>query len=572
MKNPNTYYLDWKGLVDFFGREYFKPTGDYFKDTSVIAGMMLIFAVGSLLLSFCSSILNSHIGAYFGRNLRHAVFEKVMSLPEDNFDEIGIASLITRTTNDIEQMQRTVQFAIRMFVRAPVNFAVAIAMILYKNSQVAIIIALIIPIMIFVMVVTFIIAVPLFEKIQVLADELTLIARENIKGVRIIRAFNKQEKELERFNKTSNESKNTSIRFARIWSFNWPITDFLFMLNYLGIYFFGYRMLEGALVTNDTLYHITNIMACAEYSMELMFSFIMLSWVIVELPRARVCAKRINAILDCESEKDSTRVSNFDSSKDVFDYDNLSFKYPRSEKYALTNINIKAKPGDKIAICGTTGSGKSTLVSLLTKLYQIDEGSISIMGQNINDATFKDVRSNISFAPQQSTLFNGDVYSNLLKANPNASEEDMRKALSLAECFFLKEKGEDILKVKIEQNGKNLSGGQKQRLCIARALLKDSSIYIFDDSFSALDFKTDYKIRKNLYKQLNDKTIIIVAQRISTIMHSDNIVVLDEGKIVGQGKHDFLLMTCPKYKEIVKSQFSDVDILSSMKGGITNEK
>ena len=559
MQNPNGYFLRWQGLFPFFGVEFIAPTKDPMTDTLIIGGIMLIYSLLAISCAFASSIIVSHIGAHFGKAVRHAVFQKVINLSIDQYTEFGTASLITRTTNDIEQCQTTVQMSMRMMVRAPLTLIIAVVMILTKDPRIALVLAVSIPVSIVIIGILFAFAVPFFSKMQTLFDKVTMVLRESLTGVRVIRAFGQEEKELNRFNEVSGLAQKTVVRFARIMSFGTPLIDIAFNITYLAIYFMGYKLMEGQ--TMAAMADYTNILASAEYAMDVMFAFMMFAGLLIMWPRASVCAKRINAVLEkTPTVPEPENPKQIEKREGVIEFKDVTFTFPDGELPALSHISFKTKPGSTTAIVGSTGSGKSSLIRLIPRLYDVTEGEILVDGVNVKDLSKQDLRSRIGFVPQQALLFKGTIRSNMVFGSPETTEERIHEALKVAQATHFVSKKENGIDSEVEQGGKNFSGGQKQRLCIARALVRDAEIYIFDDSFSALDFKTDTKLRAALKEYTKNSSVIIVAQRVSTVLDADNIIVLNAGEVVGQGKHAELLENCEVYREIVYSQLDQEEI------------
>jgi ATP-binding cassette subfamily B protein len=399
---------------------------------------------------------------------------------------------------------------------------------------------------------------------QSLFDKVTKVLRESLTGVRVVRAFNQEKREAERFNEVSGQTARTVIRFARTMSFGEPIITITFNLTYIAIYFVAYNMYNG-LPWGEVMLRFPGILASAEYAMELMSAFMMFSFLLIMWPRASVCAKRINAVLDEELTipEPENPVEPF-KGDGLVEFRNVTFAFPDADAPSLTNISFTVKPGQTTAIIGSTGSGKSSVINLIPRLYDVTEGEILVDGHNVKDYRTKDLRAKIGFIPQQALLFKGTIRSNMLFGAPEATEEDINKALEVAQATHFVSQKEAGIDSEVEQGGKNFSGGQRQRLCIARALVRKAEVYIFDDSFSALDFRTDTKLRHALKGYTKDSSIIIVAQRVSTILDADNILVLNEGKLVGQGKHAELMKTCPVYQEIVHSQLDADEIQKSM--------
>lgn len=564
MQNPTGYFENWTGLLPFFGIEFIPPTQNGVTDTWILGGIMMGHALAALIVSFGASRCLAYVYAYFGKQVRHAVFAKVSHFSVEQFTEFGTASLITRTTNDIEQCQGMIHMGIRIMVRAPLTLILSIVMILTHDTRIALILAVSIPIIILVMVVLCILAIPMFSKMQALFDKVTMVLRESLTGVRVVRAFNQEKRESKRFNEVSMLTEKTVVRFARIMSFGEPLISITFNLTYIAIYFFAYRAYDGH-VWNDVLVNFPGILASAEYAMELISAFMMFSFMLIFIPRASVCAKRINAVLNAPlSIMEPENPIPAPRGDGLVEFRNVTFAFPDSSAPSLNDISFSAKPGETTAIIGSTGSGKSSVINLIPRLYDVTEGEVLIDGHNVKEYATNDLRGKIGFVPQQALLFKGTVRSNLLFGAPDATEEDLKNAIDVAQATHFLSKKENGIDSVVEQGGKNFSGGQKQRLCIARALVRKAEIYVFDDSFSALDFRTDTKLRHALKNYIKDATIIIIAQRVSTILDADNIIVLNEGRIAGQGKHAELMKNCPVYQEIVQSQLDSDEIQKTL--------
>lgn len=564
MQNPTGYAAEWTGLIPFFGMELVAPTGTVMNDIWIIGGAMMGFAAASMLIAFGASVAVSFVGAHFGRAVRHEVYSKVIHFSVEQFTKFGTASLITRTTNDIEQCQQMIQMGLRSLVRAPVTLVLSIVMIVGRDTKVAGILAVSIPIILLVIAILFIKAMPMFAKMQALFDKVTMVLRESLTGVRVIRAFNQEKKEEARFNQVSQETQNLVVKFARTMSFGEPVINITFNVTYIAIYFYAYSVFNNR-PWGDVLSNFSGILASAEYAMEIMFAFMLFSFLLIMWPRASVCAKRINAVLNepytiPEPEHPVEAVPGDGS----IEFRDVTFSFPDSEAPALSNVSFHARPGHTTAIIGSTGSGKSSVIHLIPRLYDVTGGQILVDGIDVRDYATKDLRAKIGFVPQQALLFKGTIRSNLLFGAPEATEEQLTKALEVAQAAHFVSKKEQGIDSEVEQGGKNFSGGQKQRLCIARALVRKAEIYIFDDSFSALDFRTDTKLRHALKEYISDATILIVAQRVSTILDADNIIVLNEGKVVGEGKHAQLIKNCEVYREIVFSQLDPDEVQKTL--------
>ena len=517
-----------------------------------IAFLAMICDVGSMLLS-------SRVGAKLGKNLREKVFKKVLSFSTKEFREFSTASLITRSTNDIQQMQNITTLMFRIIVYAPIiGIGGFVKVITSQNTSMAWIIGLAISIIIAIVLVLFSIAMPKFKKLQDLIDRLNLVTREILSGMPVIRAFNTQKKEEGRFEKANKDLTKTNLFVSSAMSIMMPAL--MLVMNGITILI----VWVGGKNVNLGTVQVGDMMAFIQYTIQIVISFLMISMISIILPRATVSANRINKVLETDSdikEKDKNELKKFDENKKgLVEFKNVSFKYADSDEETLTDINFVAKPGQTTAIIGSTGSGKSTIVNLIPRFYDVTRGEILIDGVNIKDVSLKDLRKRIGFVPQKGVLFSGTIGSNIKYGNANLSDEDMIKAAKISQSEeFIKNKKEKY-QTEISQGGNNVSGGQKQRLSIARAIAINPEILVFDDSFSALDLRTDKKLREALAKEENTKTVIVVAQRISTIMNAQQIIVLEEGKIVGIGTHKELLKKCDTYKQIAMSQLSEEEL------------
>lgn len=514
-------------------------------------GITLIGMIATISVSF----LSSRIGSGVARNLRQEIFEKVESFSSAEFDDFSSSSLVVRTTNDVNQVQQVTLMGVRMFFYAPIMAVGGVVMILRRGTSLAwIVVAAVVTLLILIGIV-FVIAVPKFKIVQKFTDRLNLVFRENLSGVMVIRAFGNYKFENKRFDKANTDRADLSLFINRLMSLLMPVMMFLMNATMLSIIWFGSRQIS------DGFLQIGDMMAFMQYTMQIIFSFLMISMMFIIIPRAIVSINRINEVLSKENKVLDPKVSqDFDPEKTgVVEFKNVSFRYGDAQKPVLKDINFTAKPGQTTAIIGSTGSGKSTLISLIPRFFDASEGVVKVNGIDVKDVTQHDLRRQIAYTPQQGVLLSGTAESNLVYGRPDADEEDVLKALEIAQAKFVlgKHKGLDMA---ISQGGTNVSGGQKQRLSIARAIVKDSPIYIFDDSFSALDFKTDQLLREALHKNLSDATLIIVAQRVNTIMEADQILVLEEGEIVGKGTHEELLRNNDTYYEIASSQLSKEEL------------
>lgn len=526
-----------------------------------IAGIKMIgLAIVGMIAAIIVGYLASRIAAGTSKNIRGKVFEKVVGFSNAEFDKFSTASLITRSTNDIQQVQMLLVMMFRMVLYAPILGIGGIIKVTNTETSMAWIIAVAVGTILVLVGTLMIIAMPKFKSMQKLVDRLNLVTREILTGLPVIRAFSRERHEEKRFDIANKDLTSTNLFVNRTMTFMMPIMMFVMNGITLMIIWFGGKGIDsGNLQVGD-------MMAFIQYTMQIVMSFLMLTMVSIMLPRAAVSANRIMEVLDTESLiNDPKDKKSFNAAKKgVVEFKNMSFRYPNAEEDVLEDINFTAKPGETTAIIGSTGSGKSTLINLIPRLYDATEGEILIDGVNVKDVSQHDLRAKIGFVPQKGVLFSGTIDSNIRYGKQEATEEDIKRAAKIAQASdFIEEKPEQYDEA-ISQGGSNVSGGQKQRLSIARAIAKDPDIYIFDDSFSALDFKTDATLRKTLHEEITDSTIIIVAQRISTILHAEQIIVLDEGKIVGKGTHAQLLANCDVYRQIASSQLSEKEIEASI--------
>jgi ATP-binding cassette subfamily B protein len=507
----------------------------------------LLSAASTIAVSF----LSAKIGAGAAKDIRHDVFTKVENFSNSEFVNFSTASLITRTTNDIIQIQLVLIMLIRLVFYAPIMGTGGIIKALQTSPSMSWIIALAVIVLLGLIAVIFSIALPKFKKMQKLIDRLNLVTRENLSGMMVIRAFNTQKFEEDRFDNANKELTKTQLFINRVMVSLMPIM--MFIMNgvmVLIVWIGAHQISESSLQVGD-------MMAYMQYAMQIIFSFLMLSAMFIILPRATVSANRIKEVLDVEPEiKDPENPKKLENPKGLIEFKNVSYKFPHAEEPILKNISFTAEPGKTTAIIGSTGSGKSTLVNMIPRFYDATEGQVLIDGVDVREITQHELREQIGYVPQRGVLFSGTIESNLKYADENASEELINKAIDIAQAREIVEEKEEKIKAPISQGGTNVSGGQKQRLSIARALVKKPNIFIFDDSFSALDFKTDSLLRKKLKEETGNSTLIIVAQRIATIKNAEQIIVLDEGKIVCKGTHKELMESCETYQEIALSQLS----------------
>ena len=521
---------------------------------------MIGIALLSMLCAVGIMFLSSRVAANLGRTLREKIFKKVLQFTRKEFTEFSTASLITRTTNDVQQIQMLITMLFRTVVYAPImGIGAFIRVLTNSNNSMAWVIGLAILCIIAIVLILFIIAMPKFKKLQDLVDRLNLVSREILTGLPVIRAFNTEKKEEKRFNDANTNLMKTNIFVNRTMSIMMPAL--MFVMNSVMLLI----VWVGAGKVDEGIMQVGDIMAFIQYTMHIVISFLVISMISIMLPRAAVSARRINEILETDpSIKDKEEVKEFkEDKKGYVEFKNVSFRYPDADTEILEDITFTAKPGETTALIGSTGSGKSTVVNLIPRFYDVTGGELLIDGVNIKDVPQKELRSRIGFVPLRGVLFSGTIESNIKYGKNSMSDDEMKKAAEIAQATDFIERKEKGFNSEIAQGGNNVSGGQKQRLSIARALAIDPEIIVFDDSFSALDFKTDSKLREELSKQTKGKTVIIVAQRISTILNADQIIVLDEGKIVGKGTHKELMQNCEEYKEIAMSQLSE----DELKGG-----
>lgn len=494
-----------------------------------------------------------------GARLRGKIFKKVLSFGNYEMDKFGSSSLITRTTNDVMQIQNVTIMMLRMMIMAPLMLIGASVMAYFNEKRLTSIFLVSIPILLIAIGCAMYFAVPLFQKLQKQIDRINLIFREGLTGVRVIRAFRQDKFEQERFDRANKDYTETGIKVFSIVSLMFPIMTLVLNVTNMGIIWFGAK-----LIANHEM-QVGNLVAFMTYASMILFSFMMLSMIFVLVPRAEAAAKRINAVLEIENsinDAESEIGRDSDKIQASLEFKNVSFRYRGAEDLALDNLSVDVKAGETLAIIGGTGSGKSTLINLIPRLYDVNSGEVLVDGNDVRKYSLHDLHDKVAFVQQKTVLFKGTIRSNLLIGNPEATEEDMWKALEIAQAKDFISDLPDGLDAVVEQGGDNFSGGQKQRLAIARAIIKPASIYVFDDSFSALDFKTDAKLRLALRQdeRISKAIIVIVAQRISTVTGADHIVVLDEGKVVGQGTHKELLADNTTYQEIVESQMKGAAI------------
>lgn len=516
-----------------------------------VGGFMLLVTIVGMICAVSASFFSSRTAIGFGRIIRGKIFAHVENFSLHEFDTVSTASLITRTTNDTTQVQQILIIMLTMMASAPMMCIGGIILAVSQDAALSWILVGVIPIVIIAILVIMRNAIPLFNIMQVKLDKLNLVLDEGLTGVRVIRAFDRIDSEKKRFDEANVDLMNVAIKVNRIVGALMPIMMLVLNLSTVAILWFG-----GILVGNGAM-QIGSLIAFLQYATQILFGLLMMSMMFVMLPRAAASATRINEVLAMVPEiKDAETVVQADQQRGYVEFRDVTFSYPGAEEPALSHISFDAAPGQVTAIIGGTGSGKSTLVSLMPRFYDVDNGSILIDGVDVRKMSQEHLRAKIGFVPQKAVLFSGTIAENISYGKEDATEEEIRHAADIAQATeFISEMKDGIDSV-IAQGGTNVSGGQKQRLSIARALVRRPEIYVFDDSFSALDFKTDARLRMALRKETTDATVFIVAQRVSTVMDADQIIVLDDGRVAGIGNHRELMETCEVYREIVSSQLS----------------
>ncbi len=531
-----------------------------------IGGFMLLVAGGGALCSIIASYLSARIAAGFGKSTRSRVFNHVENFTLHEFDKLGTASLITRTTNDITQVQTVLTMMLRMMVGAPMMMIGGIIMAVSEDAHLSLIFVVVIPLLVGAIMFIGMKGLPLFKAIQIKLDKLNLVLREHLTGIRVIRSFNRIGHENQRFSEANRDLTDTAIKVNKIMAGLMPLMMIVMNFSMIAIlYFGGIRIDEGNL-------EVGSLMAFIQYAMQIMFSLIMVSMMFVLIPRASASALRINEVLDMQPEiKDpaeselqktaaATRGDGRDTMRGFVEFENVTFSYPGAEQPALSGISFSARPGEVTAIIGGTGSGKSTLLSLIPRFYDVESGAVRVDGVDVRDMTQEQLRAKIGYIPQKAVLFTGTIKDNIRYGKDDATDEEIIHAAQVAQAYDFVSAMKEGFNSEIAQGGSNVSGGQKQRLSIARALVRKPEVYLFDDSFSALDFKTDAKLRAALKDETTEATVLIVAQRVSTVMDADRIIVIDDGEIAGMGTHRELLDNSEVYREIVSSQLSEEEI------------
>ena len=520
-----------------------------------IGGWMLLAAAGGAAASVAASFLSARIGMGFGRDLRRKIFAHVESFSLHEFDRIGTPSLITRTTNDITQVQMFTMVTLRMMVSAPIMAIGGVIMALRKDARLTWVLVVVIPIIALVISLTASRALPLFRSIQAKIDRINLVLRENLTGVRVVRAFNRVDHEQARFDAANVDLTAVSLRVNKLMALMMPLMMLIMNLTTIAILWFGAKRIDLGEM------QVGSLLAFIQYAMQILFSLLMVSFLFIMLPRASASAGRLNEVFALEPGiRDPAAPLRAEREHGHIEFREVTFSYPGAEEPAVHDISFDAKPGEVTAIIGGTGAGKSTIVNLIPRFYDIQAGAILVDGVDIRELAQDDLHAKIGFVPQKAVLFNDTIGNNIRWGREEATEEEVAQAAATAQATeFILAMPEGFGSV-VAQGGTNLSGGQKQRLAIARALVRKPEIYVFDDTFSALDFKTDARLRAALRKETAEATVLIVAQRVNTVMDADRIVVLDDGRVVAVGTHRELMSTCEVYREIVSSQLTEEEL------------
>jgi ATP-binding cassette, subfamily B, multidrug efflux pump len=518
-------------------------------------GIMLAIAAGGVVCAVCASFLGSRTSIGLGRILRNKIFRRVEGFSLHEFDKFGASTLITRTTNDIVQIQTVTILIFNMMVAAPITLVAGTILAYSKDQSLTIILACALPVIIGVIAILATKGIPLFKMVQTKLDKVNLVLRENLTGIRVVRAFDRIDYEKDRFDEASSDLTNNYIKVNHIMAVMMPAIMLIMNLVTLSILWFG------ALKINDGTTNLGNLMAFLQYAMQILMSLLMLAMMFIMVPRAQAAAERITQVLETApeiSDPEDPRHANEEAG--YVEFKNVTFSYHGAEEPAINNISFSAKPGETTAIIGGTGSGKSTIVNLIPRFYDAEGGEVLVDGVNVKEMSQQELRAKIGFVPQKAILFTGTIAENLKYGKDDATDEEVTHAADVAQATDFIESMKDSYDTMLSEGGLNLSGGQKQRLSIARSLVRKPEIYVFDDSFSALDFKTDANLRAALKKETSDATVIIVAQRVGTVMDADRIIVLEEGRVAGIGTHKELMSSCEIYREIVSSQLSEEEL------------
>ena len=537
--------------------------GSQMSDILQNGGYMLLCALGSLVAAVFTGYLTSNISSDFSMTIRDKIFDKVLNLSMHEIKEFSTSSLITRTTNDVTQIEMLISMGLQLLIKAPITAVWAITKILNKSWQWSAVTGAAVVILLVVIGLLVTLVVPRFKIIQKLTDKINGVTRENLTGIRVVRAFNAEKYQEDKFEKINDDLTNQQLFTQTRFSVMQPLMYFVMNTLTLAVYFIGAYLINDAQIP-EKLTLFSDMVVFSSYAMQVIMSFLMLAMIFMMIPRAQVSANRINEVLDKEISVKERKLKNIKTQeKGTVEFKNVSFKYPDADEYLLENISFKANKGETVAIIGSTGSGKSTLVNLVPRFYDVTDGEILVDGINVKDYAEEELNNKISYIPQKAVIFNGNVKSNIAygeNGKETITDKKIVESAKVAQADEFIENMDDKYDSHIASGGTNISGGQKQRIAIARAIARDPEIYIFDDSFSALDYKTDSILRKELKKYTKDATSLIVAQRVGTIMNADKIIVLDNGKTVGEGTHKELLKNCEVYKQIALSQLSEEEL------------
>lgn len=533
------------------------------KDILINGGYMLLCALGSLILSILVGYLAATISAGLAKELRKSLFHKVEDMSMDDVKSFRTSSLITRTTNDVTQIQMFISMGLQLLIKAPITAVWAVTKILNKNWEWSLLTGIAVLVLLFTIGILIIVVLPRFKKVQELTDNINGVMRENLTGIRVVRAFNAEKYQEDKFENVNNKLTKLQLFNQKTFGILSPVMYLIMYCLTLAIYFVGARLIDAANMA-DKITLFGDMVVFSSYAMQVIMSFLMLAMIFMILPRAEVSAARINEVLDVKIKiKDGKVKIGKNGVQGKVEFKNVNFKYPNAEEYVLKNISFVANQGETVAFIGLTGSGKSTLINLVPRFYDVTEGEVLVDDVNVKDYEQESLHNLIGYVPQKAVIFKGTIKSNVAYGEDGKgkkSEEQIKEAIKVAQAKEFVNKMPKKYDTQISQGGTNISGGQKQRLSIARAVARDPEIYIFDDTFSALDFKTDAKLRKELKEYTKNATTLIVAQRIGTIMHADKIIVLEDGKCVGMGTHKELLKNCKVYKQIALSQLSEGEL------------
>ena len=533
------------------------------KDILINGGYMLLCALGSLIFSILVGYLAATISAGLAKELRKSLFHKVEDMSMDDVKSFKTSSLITRTTNDVTQIQMFISMGLQLLIKAPITALWAVTKILNKNWEWSLLTGIAVLVLLFTIGILIIVVLPRFKKVQELTDNINGVMRENLTGIRVVRAFNAEKYQEDKFENVNNKLTKLQLFNQKTFGILSPVMYLIMYCLTLGIYFVGARLIDAANMA-DKITLFGDMVVFSSYAMQVIMSFLMLAMIFMILPRAEVSAARINEVLDVKIKiKDGKVKIGKNGVRGKVEFKNVNFKYPNADEYVLKNISFVANPGETVAFIGLTGSGKSTLINLVPRFYDVTEGEVLVDDVNVKDYEQESLHNLIGYVPQKAVIFKGTIKSNVAYGEDGRgkkSEEKIKEAIKVAQAKEFVNKMPKKYDTQISQGGTNISGGQKQRLSIARAVARDPEIYIFDDTFSALDFKTDAKLRKELKEYTKNATTLIVTQRIGTIMHADKIIVLEDGKCVGMGTHKELLKNCKVYKQIALSQLSEGEL------------